>query len=243
MDKVCRPTVYPYLVPLVLQWSWGEISPQKLNHMMKLFKQDLENAATLDTTLLDILCGIGSSGSNLQHCHSQLVKGLQVDTMPKQCFFKVPLQHSVYGCFEKDMGVVWPHELFAKLFHHYKDAFWLYIVGSTGRLRTFWQSVREGNKFKNHPVRVRRNLETRAIPLILHGDGFPCSGIGKSWGKQMDSWQWSSLTNLAGSKLSCFLCFCVHQVLRIAPTPLQKVWPNAHIVFCVSVVCVSSSCV
>ena len=52
------------------------------------------------------------------------------------------------------------------------------------------------------------------IPLAIHGDGFPCMGIGKSWGNQMDSWEWGSMLVNAKSRLCVFLIFCVHQALR-----------------------------
>lgn len=43
-------------------------------------------------------------------------------------------------------------------------------------------------------------------------------GVGKSWGKMMDSWQWSSLLSTASSKCSVFMVFCVHAVLRSSLT-------------------------
>ncbi len=54
----------------------------------------------------------------------------------------------------------------------------------------------------------------KCFPIAIHGDGFPCMGIGKSWGKVMDSWQWSSLLSHATSKCCVWMIFCVHQVLR-----------------------------
>lgn len=72
--------------------------------------------------------------------------------------------------------------------------------------------MRGGEQFQNHPCRFR-NL-SRMLPLVIHGDGFPASGIGKSWSKVMDSWQWASLLVNAPSKLSVFLIFCVHNALR-----------------------------
>lgn len=54
----------------------------------------------------------------------------------------------------------------------------------------------------------------KCVPVVIHGDGFPCMGIGKSWGKVMDSWQWSSMLTNAKSKFCVWLIFCVHQVLR-----------------------------
>ena len=72
-----------------------------------------------------------------------------------------------------------------------------------------------------HPVRLREGFRDWCIPLVLHGDGFPCMGIGKAWGKVMASWQWSSLLSNAKSKWSVYLCWCIHQVLRSSVNGFQ----------------------
>jgi hypothetical protein len=37
------------------------------------------------------------------------------------------------------------------------------------------------------------NWRTRFIPIFLHGDGTPITGIGKSWSKSSQIWNWGSL--------------------------------------------------
>jgi len=52
------------------------------------------------------------------------------------------------------------------------------------------------------------------LPLAIHGDGFPCAGVGKAWSSVMDAWQWGSLLVTAKSKFCIFLIFLVHHALR-----------------------------
>lgn len=63
-------------------------------------------------------------------------------------------------------------------------------------------------------MRLLADHAEKCFPIAIHGDGFPCMGIGKSWGKVMDSWQWSSLLSTANSKSCVWLIWCVHAVLR-----------------------------
>ena len=71
-----------------------------------------------------------------------------------------------------------------------------------------------GSHFKTHPVRHRQDRKW-ILPLCLHGDGTPCSGVGKSWSRQMDFWTWSSLVAWSGfAELVRYLIFCVQASLR-----------------------------
>ena len=116
--------------------------------MMSLFKTDLAAGASLDMSNVNMLAGLGNNGRNPQHCHRQLITRLPRTPMPEKSLFWVPLSHSVYGGFEKLLGVVWPHELLAALYNHYNDAFWNFLVGSQDAVNNFWRSVRGRGLFK-----------------------------------------------------------------------------------------------
>jgi len=48
------------------------------------------------------------------------------------------------------------------------------------------------------------------VPLSLHGDGTPSSGIGKSWSKMSDFFSWASLLVSCGhSEMVRFLIFAI----------------------------------
>lgn len=54
---------------------------------------------------------------------------------------------------------------------------------------------------RSHPVRNREGHETRMIPLRLHGDGTPVTGLGKQWGKLVDVYSLASLLVVAPVRL------------------------------------------
>ena len=41
-------------------------------------------------------------------------------------------------------------------------------------------------QLKDHPVLYRKDWKRHAMPVVLHDDGVPLTGIGKSFGKLMD---------------------------------------------------------
>ena len=129
------------MLTLVMKWSWGKESPQEIQHMMGLYKTDLAAGANLDTSLVDILAGLGNSGANPQHCHAHMVERLPATMMPQKSMFNIPTNHSVYGPGEGLIGAIWPHEVFASLYHNYKEAFFAHLVGPAGAVRAFWTSV------------------------------------------------------------------------------------------------------
>ena len=63
-----------------------------------------------------------------------------------------------------------------------------------------------------HPVRLITDL-SKVIPLRIHGDGTPASGIGKAWGKMVDCFSVSSMLVFEDSMMCNFLIWIVHQSL------------------------------
>ncbi len=116
---------------------------------MSLFKADLASAAEgrLDMTLVNTLAGLGASGANKQHCHQDMLRRLPSTPMPPKYMFWVPLYHSVFGNSEKHVGIVWPHQMFARLYHSYNDSFFLHVVPSMSALAKFWEDVRGNDPF------------------------------------------------------------------------------------------------
>ena len=63
-----------------------------------------------------------------------------------------------------------------------------------------------------------RDLD-KIVPLSLHGDGTPCAGVGKSWGKMGDFWSWASLLAYSGHAELCrYLVAMLHAHTRTAKT-------------------------
>ncbi|CAJ1345031.1 unnamed protein product [Effrenium voratum] len=48
-------------------------------------------------------------------------------------------------------------------------------------------------QFEQHPLRWQGDYRTHLIPLSMHGDDVPITGIGKGWVQKLTTFQWSSL--------------------------------------------------
>ena len=45
---------------------------------------------------------------------------------------------------------------------------------------------RDDPRLREHPMKERGNRKTTAVPVMVHGDEVPCTGIGKAGGKSFD---------------------------------------------------------
>ena len=131
---------------MVMKWSWGELPPQELQHIASLVLQDLRNfeAGTLDMAMLTMLAGLGASGSSPQHCHHNLLERLPKPKLPSMKMLTIFLEHSIFGVSEAVSGIIWPHELFANMYHYHRDAFFTFIMPGKHVLHKFWRSVQGG---------------------------------------------------------------------------------------------------
>ena len=126
-------------------WAWGIISPQLVQHIMTLFKEDLLVAAAepgMSMTMVDTLAGLGSNGQIPGNIHRDLLRRLPRSPMPSPHSFKIDLKHSVTDWFEGQATMILPHELFASIYHHYRDAFFTYILPGFDELHDFWECVK-----------------------------------------------------------------------------------------------------
>ena len=49
--------------------------------------------------------------------------------------------HAVTGAFRGSAAMVLPHELFAALYHHHREAFFTHIVPGTDAIQNFWKAT------------------------------------------------------------------------------------------------------
>jgi hypothetical protein len=105
--------------------------------------------------------------------------------------------------------VLWPHELFSSIYHMYNDAWTRVITPGTDAITAFWDAMAQNPQMDNDDIRGRADFRTRCIPISIHGDGVPVSGVGKSWVKLLDVWSWSSLLGRGSTMDACFYIFSV----------------------------------
>ena len=61
------------------------------------------------------------------------------------------------------------------------------------------------------------------MPIALHGDGTPVSGIGKSWSRLMDIYTWSSILAL-GTTLDVTILIYAVFVQLLGKTSMETLW-------------------
>ena len=201
---------------MVMMVLWGQISPQLLQKVMALMSADLKlhKDGLLDVDSIDKLGDIGSKGAYPNHCWRDLQKLLPVPQPPQLHRLLFPMKHFSMGKFASHVPMLLPHIVFAAIYEHYPVMWDRIIYGSRGTCINFWKSVSGSQHFAAHPVRHRENFEERCIPLKIHGDGTPVTGLGKGWGKLVDIFSVSSLLICVPTVLRNLMMFLIFQHLQ-----------------------------
>ena len=199
---------------LTLQSLWGFCSPQHAQKIAELARRDIRTAMNQGGDFsfkdLDMLATLGGSGSHPQNMHSDMLSKLErphfqasVHNLPLKIHEKKSAPHSQH--------VLLPHETFATLYHHYPNQWKDRVLPQQDSLQRFWAEMSDHPLMVDHPIRERRNWHQLAVPLSLQGDGVPCVGVGKAWGKTMDLLSWTSCL-VSGATMATF--FYVYGVFK-----------------------------
>lgn len=199
------------------------MSPQQVQSICALLKKDLATKGEdrLDERFVDDLAAIGSAGRNPQHMSKQLVSlmyGTQkVPRLLRESGqFRAPLKNSVAGRHVETLDFLCPHIVFATLYHDHIAAWRQLMVPSQDELRRFWGEISHTPQYQGHPVRLRDDHESFGVPLTVHGDGTPVTGLGKAWGKMMNAWSWSSFVVSGSTEATQILMFCIFESIQLA---------------------------
>eukprot|EP00969_Alexandrium_andersonii_P320635 14167050-Alexandrium_andersonii.AAC.1 len=68
-----------------------------------------------------------------------------------------------------------------------------FLGGQPEKIKGFWKAMRNHPAFQQHPMQSRPDYSTRCVPLGIHGDGVPVSGIGRKWSKSCLALSWQSM--------------------------------------------------
>ena len=200
---------------MVMMVLWGHISPQLLQKVMSLYLADLQlhKAGCLDVNGVQKLAKMGSSGTYSQNIWRDFKALLPAPKLPKPLMLKFPIKHTSLGKIVASIPLLLPHTLFSAIYTHYPDM-WAKIV-YPGKITCgkFWSAVQGSPQFASHPVRHRADFSEKCIPLKIHGDGTPVTGLGKGWGKMVDIFSVSSLLICAPTILRNLMVFLIFQHL------------------------------
>ena len=96
-------------------------------------------------------------------------------------------------------SVLLPHELFASL--HTNANGWRHSTDE-GLVQEFWSNFSRDHCMSGHPLLHRQDFQTRCVPLSLHGDEVPITGVGKIWCRSALTLSWTSfIATAAGASL------------------------------------------
>ena len=109
--------------------------------------------------------------------------------------------------------IMWPHVVFAAMYRQYRDAWTRRICPSVEKITEFWTELRGHPALDSPEVRARPDLMTKCIPVKIHGDGTPITGLGKAGSKLMDIWHWSSIIGDGSTRTMTFFIFAVYKCL------------------------------
>eukprot|EP00969_Alexandrium_andersonii_P104230 4600357-Alexandrium_andersonii.AAC.1 len=80
------------------------------------------------------------------------------------------------------------------IYHKHPDIFAKQMLGGNiDVLAEFWSEMRTHPAMNNHPLQTKPGFNKKAIPLGLHGDGVPVSGIGRKWAQSTLAISWQTM--------------------------------------------------
>ena len=166
--------------------------------------QDLRNMAK-----------IGTHGHHQNKCYADLMRQCLDISIPRPFVATLPFVKPLNDQFQ---SLLLPHEPFSAIYHSYKGAWRQSIYGSADSVRRFWEAQESHPQMVGHPVSFKPNRFTLAIPISMHGDDVPVTGVGKAWTGKLTQWCWASLLGRGGTSEVLFWIYGLFVRLRV---PLQ----------------------
>ena len=191
---------------LLSQYVWGWMTPQEVQRVAMHARDDMRMLTGQTSTLPEVegLAALGAEGKYPNNVRSQLydhyLNATRVSEPTPVSMPMMSLNQELNA--RTQQHIYFPHVVFSSIYHQYPGAFKENICPSMEALQNFWAEVENSPQMLNHPIRDVDNFRTRAIPISLHGDGVPVSGIGKTWGKSLDVYSWNSLLCNSGKTIS-----------------------------------------
>lgn len=193
---------------LLKDFAWGGMSAQKLQDICRSSVEDLNSlkklangsqAWTTHPIEMDqkAVASIGVSGQYSSKCYSDLMKKVEAN-------IALPLPHRERMRFAQPLGeqvqeFLLPHDMFAAFFKC--KATWNKVILPNNDLpQKFWEAQQGHPQWQGHPLSTMNpNQLKKMIPLSLHGDEVPITGIGKQWARKMVNFSWHSLLSTIAS--------------------------------------------
>jgi len=175
---------------------------------------------------LEKLAHLGSHGRLPNHCHRDLVSLLALPKL-ELSYFRMKLT-----CGPRNSRSDWftqafllPHLVLASLYENFRGSWEKLVCPSADALQAFWHTQRGHPGLPGNPLTRRRDWQRRAVPISIHGDQVPVSGVGRSWSKSLLIISFCSLLGVGTTLESMFVIFCVYGHL-LNPSSRKIMWTH-----------------
>lgn len=143
---------------------------------------------------LDLVASLGAEGKYPNNINKELMAKLGGINISEPLQVDMPmLTRSKEFRIQNHQKLLLPHTVFSDLYNNYPAAWRDRVLPSTAKLNEFWREMEDSPALANHPVKQIPNWQSRAIPISIHTDAVPVTGVGKTWGKSVDVYSWCSL--------------------------------------------------
>ena len=211
---------------LLEQWAWGWMSPQTVQSIASKAKEDIDrmnDGQLVDFTSLSVLASIGDHGNYSNNCNRDLQNIIQGVHISEPSSFSLPSKTKPDGSFEtEDQHMFLPHVVFANLYEHYPETFKEKICPNSATLEHFWAAMARNPQLVDHPVTSIPDYNKFAIPISIHGDGVPVTGVGKAWSKSCDIFHGQAYLEKVPQVVIYFIFGLVSVALFLLQTLLRK---------------------
>ena len=195
------------------EFAWGAMSGQVVQKIAMCAVRDMEatGCKAVPKRLLK-LSELGTRGAHSANVHRDMCSLLE-----PECPVPQPVQLQLpFNSGQAYQSILLPHEMFSWLYASKPETFAdLFMPGGEAVLQDFWAH------FQNHPcmdsndfITSKPDWQKTCLPLAMHGDGVPVTGLGKVWGKAFEVYSWHGLLcRDGGTKFATLLIWAAFQKL------------------------------
>ena len=140
----------------------------------------------IENEVLNKLASVGTNGRHANKVAGEIDKYMETyikpATFPKAQGREIPLKvckgpMTGYHLMQQYYNL--PHVWFAFMYKHFRQIYEARIRGEAGVLATFWRDMDPSDpRLKSFSILRDSAIKARTYPLILHGDGVPCTKRG-----------------------------------------------------------------
>lgn len=197
---------------LLRAWSWGDMSAPQIQRIAAAAKADgIKHPAVMT------IAELGSSGRYPGNCHAELLRKLVANPIA-EAISSMPVvvktgSRQVKHC---NQLMLLPHELFAAIYEKSPETFRMRLLGgSQDNISKFWAAMGNHPAMRVLPQAGRPDFTSKCVPLSIHSDGVPVSGIGRSWSRSATLFSWQSMLAKGSTLDMNFLIFIVFTTLLV----------------------------